>query len=442
MSEPLPVAPDEPPTNIRYWVLGGFCAAAAIAYIQRYAINLLAPDIQEALSLNEDQMGAVMSSFFWAYAFASLPAAYLAERWGSRKALSLYAVLWSVATGLMYWATDQQRMIWVWTLAGVAQAGLFPCAMIGLRDWLTISRRAVGSGMLSMFMNVGAALSPLIAAWLRDDLHHSWREVFAWLSLPGLAWAVWYFWWYRDRPSQHSAVNASECLLICSADETTRSRAAEHEPVPWGSLFNDVRMWLICAQQFLRAAAQVFFGTWFATLLTKTPDIPRDQVARLTSVPIMLLIVGSFVGGIFSDWLLWRTGSRRLSRQWLAVVSLAVCALMFLLAALAENGYLRVASISVGCFFMTTGGVSAYAITMDLGGRHVGTVFSIMNMCGSFGAACFPRYAGWLVYTTGNWSYVLLSMSGIYVAAAICWALLNPTGTLLEDRTKSQSVPA
>jgi nitrate/nitrite transporter NarK len=197
-------------------------------------------------------------------------------------------------------------------------------------------------------------------------------------------------------------------------------------------------MWLICAQQFLRAAAQVFFGTWFATLLTRAPDIPSDQVARLSSLPPVLLIIGSFVGGIVSDWLLWRTGSRRISRQWLTVVSLTVCAAMFLLAALVDSGYTRVTLIAIGCFFMTTGGVSSYAITLDLGGRHVGAVFSIMNMFGSFGAACFPKYAGWLVTRTGDWNDVLISIAVIYVGAAVCWALLNPTGTLLSDSSKSE----
>ena len=46
----------ETPTNIRYWVLGGFCVAAAIAYIQRYSINLMAPSIRETTGLDAEQM--------------------------------------------------------------------------------------------------------------------------------------------------------------------------------------------------------------------------------------------------------------------------------------------------------------------------------------------------------------------------------------------------
>jgi sugar phosphate permease len=419
-------------SNVRYWVLGGFCLAAAIAYVQRYAINLLSPDIRETLELNEDRMGTVMSSFFAAYALASLPAAYLAERWGTRRALALYAVLWSLATGLMCLPRDRTEMIFVWSLAGAAQAGLFPCAMIGLRHWLPVSLRAFGSGMLSTFMNVGATLAPLTAGLLRNSWDFTWREIFVWLSIPGLVWAVWYWWFFRDTPSEHPAVNTAERTLIETGRIEPRT-SHESLAVPWRSLATSFRMWLICAQQFLRAAAQVFFGTWFATLLTETPDIPSEQVAALASLPPIPLIVGSFVGGAASDWLLWRTGSLRLSRQWLAVASLLVCAAMFMASTLVTDGYTRVWLICVGCFFMTMGGVSSYAITMDLGGRHVGTVFSIMNMAGSLGAAAFPKYAGWLVSRTHDWNHVLLSMAVIYVAAAACWSLLDPTGTLMTN---------
>jgi MFS transporter, ACS family, D-galactonate transporter len=124
-------------------------------------------------------------------------------------------------------------------------------------------------------------------------------------------------------------------------------------------------------------------------------------------------------------------------------VNLAVCAAMFVAAALVENAYVRVGLISGGCLVMTIGGVSAYAITMDVGGRHVAAVFSTMNMCGSIGAAAFPKYAGWLVERTGDWNDVLLSIALIYVAAAVCWALLNPNGTLFEERSRAnlQSSP-
>jgi MFS family permease len=435
-------SPAETPTNIRYWVLGGFCIAAAIAYIQRYSINLLAPSIRETVQLDEAQMGRIMGSFFLGYGVMQIPAGWLGDRWGSRKALTLYALTWSSATALMALAWDETSLLCIWTLMGAAQAGIFPCAMIGVRDWLPATRRAVASGMLSTFMNVGAVLSPLLAGLL--IVYYAWPDVFMWLALPGIAWAAWYFWWYRDRPADHAAVNAAERMLISgatvglsnsAAQQTTTGQSIGHvKPrTPWLRLATSGRMWLIGAQQFFRAAAQVFFGTWFGTFLKESPGISAGDVAILASVPPALLIAGSMIGGALSDWLLFRTGSRRISRQGLAIVNLCLCAAMFAAAAVADNSHLRVALIAAACLFMTIGGVSAYTITLDVGGQHVATVFSTMNMCGSIGAAMFPYYAGWLVKTTGDWNDVLWSIVAIYIAAAACWALLNPNGTLFED---------
>ena len=42
-------------------------------------------------------------------------------------------------------------------------------------------------------------------------------------------------------------------------------------------------MWLIGAQQFFRAAAQVFFGTWFGTFLADSPGISEGEVAVLAA---------------------------------------------------------------------------------------------------------------------------------------------------------------
>ena len=65
---------------------------------------------------------------------------------------------------------------------------------------------------------------------------------------------------------------------------------------------------------------------------------------------------------------------------------------------------------------------------------RVEPIFGAMNMCGNLGAAMCPLVVAWLVEQLGQWDLVLILFVGIYVAAAACWALLNPNGTLLESR--------
>jgi sugar phosphate permease len=446
----------EQSTNVRYWVLAIFCIAAAIGYIQRYAIAYLNDAIRSDIGLDTNEMGWVLLSFFMAYAAMMLPAGWIADRFGSRKMLAVCALLWSAATAWMAAAESLAGLIAIWAIMGAAQAGLFPSAVIGLRKWLPATRRALASGMLACFMNVGAVLSPLAAGALMTSASCTWREVFVILALPGVVWALYFYVWYRDRPEDHRAVNAAELEVIGlrmedggSRDEIKAISSGVSSPqssilnprssVPvWKTLTLSPRMWLICAQHFLRAAAQVFFGTWFASFLRDSGGITEEDVALAASYPPMLLIAGSLVGGVISDWLLRVTGSRRVSRQGLAVVNLLLCAAMFFIAASVDDVWTRVWLICAGCFFMTVGGVSSYTITMDLGGAYVATVFSAMNMFGSLGSAAFPKYVGWLVHTTGNWDYVLYSIVVIYLAAAACWAAINPNGSLFEEQEQSK----
>ena len=72
-------------------------------------------------------------------------------------------------------------------------------------------------------------------------------------------------------------------------------------------------------------------------------------------------------------------------------------------------------------------------VAISFGGRNVATVFSTMNMFGNLGAALFPVTAGWLVAETGDWNMVLFLFAGIMVIDAVCWAILNPKGTLFGD---------
>ena len=55
------------------------------------------------------------------YALMQLPSGSLGDRWGARRALALYAILWSVATGLTALARDFYSIVVLWMLMGVAE---------------------------------------------------------------------------------------------------------------------------------------------------------------------------------------------------------------------------------------------------------------------------------------------------------------------------------
>src|SRR6266852_4103923 len=58
-------------TGARYVVLAALCLAAIIAYIQRNSIGAFVIPIRGELEVGNEQAGAILGSFFWAYASSS-----------------------------------------------------------------------------------------------------------------------------------------------------------------------------------------------------------------------------------------------------------------------------------------------------------------------------------------------------------------------------------
>ena len=135
------------PTMIRYHALTWLSLAAALAYLCRNTVGVAESTIREDLGLTLEQSGWFMGAFFWTYAIFQVPSGWFAERLGTRIALSIFAVGWSVATLAVGVAPGFWLLIAAQLMMGVAQAGIFPaaCNSIGLapmRNWRVASKRS------------------------------------------------------------------------------------------------------------------------------------------------------------------------------------------------------------------------------------------------------------------------------------------------------------
>jgi nitrate/nitrite transporter NarK len=305
----------------------------------------------------------------------------------------------------------------LWGLMGCAQSGIFPCATKTIGEWFPTTERAFASGMLACCMAMGAAIAPVVTGAILGPLN--WQWILALYAVPGLIWAV-AFGLFMPQ-SQASVFHA------------TRETPNVANGVRWKKLLIDPHMQLLCLQQFLRAGATVFFFTWFPRFLQETRGMGEQEAGLFAAGPLLGGMLGGLVGGMLSDWLLKRTGNPRLSRQGLAVVAMLTCATVATIAFFVADPFIAVMLISVGACCGYIGGVAAYATAITMGGRQVATVFATMNMCGNIGGALFPIAVGWIVVVTGNWNLALLLFASLFAADAVCWALLNPKGTLFDD---------
>jgi len=433
---------------IRHLVLAALCAITTINYIQRNSFGGVATTVRADLHLSRDDSGDVMGAFFLTYALCQVPSGWLAQRWGGRRALTIYAAGWSITMAFTAAASNLPALLAARGAMGALQAGIFPCCTMILVSWYPATRRGFTSALLNSFMLIGGALASWLTAKLIGPL--GWRWLFLLYALPGVAWAAGFAVWFRNRPQEHPGVNPAELAIISADSEkssTIQQREAEIDAlaqqvmkpsVPWLAISLSSALWLICIQQFCRSGALRFFDMWLPTYLQEARGQSIDAANYLTSLPMLAGVIGGPLGGIISDFVLARTGSRRAARQGVAIGSVVVGLGIYTLAYQVSDVRGAVLLACLGLFIFTFSSPCGYALTMDMSGPNLGVIFGIMNMAGNLGSWAFTTFIPRVVSWRGYWSDGLLVFAGMHVVAIVCWLLLNPNGQI-GDRASSVS---
>lgn len=444
-------------SHVRHWVLLWLCTAAMIAYICRQGLAVAESTIRVDMGISEEQMGLVMSAFFAAYAILQLPSGWFVDRVGTRRSLLILSLGWSTATGLMAWAAGLPMLLLSRFATGAAQAGLFPACTASISRWFPAGERGITSGALASAMSLGGVLASGPIGYLLDYglpiglwgllaigsdgagpsvIPVTWQSLFMVFGAMGILWGLGFHWWFRDVPEDHSSVSKVELARIREGKSLAEvsNREGETPPAtPWGAILSSPAMWCICGQQFFRAAGYIFFASWFPTYLQETRGVSVAQSGLLGSLPLLAVVIGGLVGGAVSDSIYRRTQSLRLARQFLASGALLLCSVFIVSAYLIADPVLASLTISAGMLVYAVGGPTSYSITIDMGGKHVGTVFSTMNMAGNIGATIMPMVVPWVKNYVGNWDVILLMFGATFFAAAVCWILLKPVGTIFDQ---------
>jgi len=424
------------PTNVRHLVLAALCVITTINYIQRNSLAAVQTRVSADLQVSDIDIGDAKGVFFFTYALCQIPSGWLAQRWGGRRALTLFAAGWSIIMALTAVAPNLPMLLGARGTMGALQAGIFPCCTMILAAWYPAARRGFASAVLNSFMLIGGAIASMLTGLLIGEL--GWRILFAFYALPGLAWAVWFAWWFRDDPRRHAGVNPAELSVLDASPPVAATTAPARAPIPWLKLLGSSALWLICIQQFCRSGALRFFDQSLPTYLQTARGLSIRDANLWTSLPMWAGVIGGMFGGMLSDFVLTRTGSRRAARQGVAIGSLLLGVLCYLVAYQFADVRWAMLTSGLGLCLMTFSSPCSYALSMDMGGRNLAVIFATMNMAGNLGSAAFttfiPRIADW-----GGWDAALLVFAAMHVVALLCWLPLNPNGVIGE---RPEAAPA
>jgi MFS family permease len=442
------------PSNVRYYVLVFLLVITAINYIQRNCIGPAYTTIEKEIGITGPQLDLAGGAFFLAYALAQVPSGVLSQKIGPRLALTLFAASWSLVTLACAFAVGFWDLYIYRLLLGVLQAGIFPCATLILAVWYPVSQRGFATASLNSFMLIGGAAQTMLTGVLLGPI--GWRMVFILYAIPGLIWAVVFYLWFRDRPEEHTSVNEQELALLREGKQTDKAippnvgdKFQPQSPTPDSSTQPTSMSWmvllslpllLLCTQQAFRAAANRLFETRLPTYYEKqikdalgdtkeNEQKAKQDAALLSSLPQWSGVFGGMLGGILSDIVLRRTKSRRAARNGVAIVSLALCTFFYSLAFLVESVAISAMLLAVGAFVFSFSSPCAYALCLDISGRHLALVFGMMNMAGNIVAWAIVS-SFMLLVGVGGWTLALGVWLSLHVGALLCWLFLNPEGEI------------
>jgi len=409
---------DNPPTRVRFRVLGLAVCMAAITYLDRVCISITAPEMMKDLSLSPLQMSFVFSAFTTAYGLFEIPTGWWGDRIGTRKVLTRIVAWWSSFTMLTAAATNYVSLLIIRFLFGVGEAGAWPNAARTFSRWFPLGERGTAQGIFFMGAHLGGGLTPLLVTALLAHFH--WRTVFLIFGAVGFLWTTAWYLWFRDDPSQHRSVNPAELKLI----REHRMTESTERHVPWRKILASRSILGLCLMYFTQTYGFYFYITWFPTYL-KSLGFTTTTLSLLSGMPLMLSVLADLLGGITTDAVSRRFGLR-LGRCGVGGGALAVAGIAILGAAASPYPLFSALLISMAGASANFLLGASWGVCLDIAGRHAGVVSGCMNTAGQVGGALSPIIVSMVFLKFGTWSAPLYLTGILYLFGSACWWLVHP----------------
>ncbi len=407
----------------RHGVLAFLFSLSVITFLDRLAIAVAGPRIQDELHIAPEKWGWVLGAFALAYGIFEIPSGASGDRLGQRRVLTRIVVWWSIFTAATATATGYVQLVVTQFLFGAGEAGAYPNAAGVIAVWFPKTERARAQGTVWAASRLGGALSPLLVIPLLHAI--GWRGMFCSLAGLGLIWAVLWRRWFHDRPSEQPGITAAELEEIGVASQRSRHGM-------WSGLFRSRQTWLLMGMYWCYVWGSWFYFSWFPTFLVRGAGFTEKQMGVLSALPFVLGCCGNLAGGVLSDRLA-RRYCLKVARCGQATVSLAVSSLLILGLAFAKSQVLVVILSSIGFGVLDLMLPAAWSLCLDLGRAHAGVLTGTMNSAGLAGGFVCTVMFGYMVKATGGYTAPLCVVAAMVMLSAILFSMIDPNQPVWKD---------
>jgi ACS family D-galactonate transporter-like MFS transporter len=407
--------------KIRWLIIWMCFLANAISYIDRANLAIAAPAIRAELGINAAQMGLVFSAFFWTYAAMQLPAGWFTDKVGVRISLAFAVTWWSLFTAATGAARGVAQFVGTRLMLGVGESASLPSFTRVAFNWFPRSERGMACGIFNSGSTAGSALSlPLVTALI---VAVGWRGAFIVTGVLGIAWALAWWFIYRD-PERHRSIAPKEVNALLA--ERGAAPVAAAARISWADLFRYRSIWGLMIGLFCLNFAIYFFITWFPSYLLQARGFSLTSLGTLGMVPALMAIVGNWAGGYASDRLLKRGWSPTKARKTCLVGGMLMASSIGY-SAFVDSNLVCLALFSLAYASLSFTGANVWTVGSELAPTpgHVASIGGIQNFAGNLAGIMITTFTGvMLVLTKGSFLIPLMAAGGLCVVGALSYLFI------------------
>ncbi|MDO8544443.1 MAG: MFS transporter [Opitutaceae bacterium] len=295
-------APVHPPGKVRlprlrWWLAVFLFGSAVLNYVDRQALSLLAPTIQQELGFGEQAYANIVNLFLVAYTLAYLGSGAIVDRFGARWSLALFVVWWSTANILTALARSAASLGVFRFMLGLGEAGNWLAAPKIVARWFPAHERGVAIGLYTLGATIGATIAPILVLQLAG--RWGWQGAFVVTGALGLAWVVPWLWIARE-PDRNPLVPAGQKQALDEALARDAAAAGHGGEVwTWGDALSRPEVWRLLLARLLTDPVWYFYQFWFAKYLFADRAVTQKGLA-ITWLIFLAADIGTLAGGIIS----------------------------------------------------------------------------------------------------------------------------------------------
>jgi MFS family permease len=211
-----------------------------------------------------------------------------------------------------------------------------------------------------------------------------------------LIWMIIWWFYFRDDPRTHPGITEAEVAVLATASKISRKRRT-----PFLALAK--RIGSVTAVDFCYGWMLWVFISWIPLYFMNKHHLDLKKSALLAGLTFFAGVVGDTLGGSTSDWILKKTGNKRLARNAFIAFSLVLAGGFLYATMLTQDVTMVAVFLGASFFFLELVVGTIWAIPMDITREYAGMAGGMMNFGFGLAGIISPIVFGRIIDKTGNW---------------------------------------